>query len=325
MRLVQLRALACSKRSFVRAIATALAVLCLADPSPALAQLRLSEVASVSQTIDGTTIRIDYSRPRARGRVQSQLFGQKLPWGEPWTPGANMATTIAVTKEVLLNGHRLAQGTYSIWMIPRESGIWTVVLDPKARRYHAERPDSTADQVRFAVTVAEGPLTPTLTWTIPQYRPDSTVITMQWFTTRVSLWVKVTPSLSAVISESEARPFLGRYQVTCHLEIAEICFRDAVGSDKATMSISRNLGRLEARFDSVGRVPRMFYLVPIAPELFLYGWCCSSTEGDVHTEPRDFVVFEFRMTVDRVPGFEVRNHADVLIATGERLPGGGAP
>ena len=67
--------------------------LSLALPARAPAQVRASEAASVSQTVDGTKITIEYSRPR--GRARDSLFGKVVPWGEVWTAGANLATTLA--------------------------------------------------------------------------------------------------------------------------------------------------------------------------------------------------------------------------------------
>ena len=40
-------------------------------PIGAIAQVRASELATVSQTVDGTTLTIEYSRPKARGRTTS--------------------------------------------------------------------------------------------------------------------------------------------------------------------------------------------------------------------------------------------------------------
>ena len=44
------------------------AVLITALVAPAAAQIRASERGTVSQTVDGTVITVDYSRPRIRGR-----------------------------------------------------------------------------------------------------------------------------------------------------------------------------------------------------------------------------------------------------------------
>ncbi len=57
-------------------------------PVRADAQIRASELQSIAQTVDGTTLRVTYSRPRLRGR--SQVFGTRaVHWGEVWAPGAN--------------------------------------------------------------------------------------------------------------------------------------------------------------------------------------------------------------------------------------------
>src|SRR6185369_7549939 len=83
-------------------------------PAAVHAQLRASALASVSQMLDGTTITVAYSRPRARGRTLERVFSGNGEWGKPWTPGANMATTLDVTRDVSLNGHAVAKGTYSV-------------------------------------------------------------------------------------------------------------------------------------------------------------------------------------------------------------------
>jgi hypothetical protein len=78
-------------------------------PAPGAAQIRASELGTVSQTIDGTTIAIEYSRPRARGR--DSLFGGVVHWGEHWTPGANWATTFDVNHDIEVNGKPVPVGS----------------------------------------------------------------------------------------------------------------------------------------------------------------------------------------------------------------------
>src|SRR6185503_1175174 len=58
---------------------------------------RPSQLGSVTQQINQTKVTIDYSRPVARGRA---LFGELVPWGKIWTPGANDATTITVSTDL---------------------------------------------------------------------------------------------------------------------------------------------------------------------------------------------------------------------------------
>ena len=47
-------------------------------PSLATAQIRASERALLAQTIDGTTLTLDFARPRVRGR--DSIFGGQVYW-----------------------------------------------------------------------------------------------------------------------------------------------------------------------------------------------------------------------------------------------------
>src|SRR5258708_12524197 len=69
----------------------------------------LSQHATVSQRVGTTAITIDYNRPVARGR---KLFGDLVPWGRVWHPGANDATTITFSKSVLVEGNPLPPASY---------------------------------------------------------------------------------------------------------------------------------------------------------------------------------------------------------------------
>src|SRR5439155_9636490 len=72
-------------------------------------QVRASERGSVSQIVDGTSIEVNYGRPRLRGRI---AFGGVVHWGEMWTPGANFATTIRFGKDVKFSGRAVPAGRY---------------------------------------------------------------------------------------------------------------------------------------------------------------------------------------------------------------------
>ena len=90
-------------------LAAAFAIGLLAPRTPALAQVRASEIGSMTQFLDGTKITIQYSRPRLRGR--DPVFGTRaVHWGEVWTPGANFATTFEVDKNIKLDGHPVPKG-----------------------------------------------------------------------------------------------------------------------------------------------------------------------------------------------------------------------
>lgn len=169
----------------------ALIALCVAVPGCARSQVMASEHGMVSQRVDGTTITIQYYRPERRGR--DNLIGGVVKWGSTWTPGANWATTIDVDHDVTIEGHALAKGTYSIWMIPQPNE-WTVILSSAWKRFHVQGPDPSAREVRFTVKPEQSPTTDVLTFTFPAVEADATTLLLQWGTSAVPLHITVTPT-----------------------------------------------------------------------------------------------------------------------------------
>src|SRR5436309_11577700 len=122
-----------------------LVALALGAPRTMHAQLLASEPAEVTQTVDGTRVTIQYSRPRARGRTG--LFGTRIQDGHIWTPGANAATTLAVSKDVTINGQPVPKGKYSVWLAISR-GEWEMILDRDTTLFHTQGPHRRTLQIR---------------------------------------------------------------------------------------------------------------------------------------------------------------------------------
>ena len=87
-----------------------------------------SPAASVSSVVGLTNIKIDYSRPRARGR---KIFGAGpgvvVPYGAIWRTGANTGTKISFSDDVTVEGLKVPKGDYLIFTWPGATE-WTVSL-----------------------------------------------------------------------------------------------------------------------------------------------------------------------------------------------------
>ena len=164
-------------------ISLALALVPLAHASAQMA----SEKGTVTQTVDGTTIMIEYSRPVARGR---NPFPDVVRYGRMWTPGANWATTFEVDRNVHLNGVDIPKGKYSIWMIPG-ADEWTVTLNRESRRFHTQPPSSSEEQARFTVKPVTGPHMETLAFYFPVVNGKHTELVLHWGTVVVPLSIDV--------------------------------------------------------------------------------------------------------------------------------------
>lgn len=169
-----------------------------------------SEKGTVSQTVDGTTITIEYSRPVARGRTP---FPDVVRWGRMWTPGANWATTLEVDRAVHLNGLDVPKGKYGVWMIPG-ADEWTVTLNRDARRFHTSPPSSGDEQARFTVKPGTGAHMETLAFYFPVVTRDGATLDMHWGTTVVPMRITVEPSRAPTISDSERASYVGHYRIT---------------------------------------------------------------------------------------------------------------
>jgi hypothetical protein len=268
------------------------------------AQIRASELGSVSQVIDGTRISIEYSRPRARGR--QNVFGGEVKWQEVWTPGANYATTLELSKNVTLEGHAVPKGKYSVWMVVRPGSDWTLVLDPRPRLYHMAHVDSTPAQIRFPVKALQGPFTEVLTWSFPENRSTGATMVMSWADTRVPLTVTVEPTYRLAMPAAQAAPYVGEYE-----------YRWSGMPDSA-----RALGFIVTYRDSMLGMrfePRDAYyegagLIRIKEDWFIPAIFEKGRFVDALKE----MVFEFKVVDGKAVGFEVRGDADELWAKGKR-------
>ena len=288
-----------------RALLTALLI-----PLPLAAQIRASELASISQTIDGTKISVEYSRPRARGR--DPLFGtEAAKWGEVWTPGANWATTFELSNDVKLNGHSVPKGKYSVWMVVHKKGEdWTVVLDPRVHLFHMNHPDSTATQIRFAAKQEEAPFTDVLTWSMPALRNNGATLAMQWERVRIPITVEVQPSLVTTLSATDATPYLGSYTWT---DVK----KDGTDGKVYKFNVLYENNTLKGRWDPVDDYMKTFALIRIAPDMFTAG---VYDKGEIYEVLKPDITFEFTQAAGKAASLTMRNNEDRLYGRAVRAP-----
>ena len=155
------------KRFFVLAGAIALALTSLnADAQRKKTKPDVSQGAAVTQTLGvDTQITIAYHRPGVKGRdvwtekSDNVNIGPLVPRDgdpRPWRSGANEATTIEVSGDVLVEGKELPAGKYALFMIPTD-GDWTVVFSKQAQQWGAFGYKQKDDALRVTVTPGEAP------------------------------------------------------------------------------------------------------------------------------------------------------------------------
>lgn len=190
------------------AIAVTVALCALAPRSAQAQKVQASEKATLSQVISGTDIEMEYYRPSVRGR--SPIFGGIVPWGEVWTPGANWATTLRVSKDVTLNGVTVPAGKYGLWIELVEDGPWTLVVHADTARFHTQHP--TVEDGLYAIPVqrTESPdFVETLTFTIDRVRLSSAELRLTWGDVRVPIALGVDSGIELAVEAAEAEKLSG--------------------------------------------------------------------------------------------------------------------
>src|SRR5882757_5313986 len=97
----------------------------------AVAQVQLpaaSSAGSVSSRVGLTDVKIDYSRPKMKGR---KIFGEGadflIPFGKIWRTGANNGTKISFSEDVKVEGMAVPKGEYLIFTWPG-AAEWSISL-----------------------------------------------------------------------------------------------------------------------------------------------------------------------------------------------------
>ena len=87
-----------------------------------------SPAATVSTVVGLTDVKIEYSRPKAKGR---KVFGDGetfvVPYNHMWRTGANNGCKITFSDDVRIGGTDVPKGSYLVFVTPTAAD-WTVIF-----------------------------------------------------------------------------------------------------------------------------------------------------------------------------------------------------
>jgi hypothetical protein len=206
--------------SFVILSATAIAC----AQSKSVTAPRPSQKASVMQTVGVTDVTIIYSRPGVKAR---KIWGDPLPaaapgaatlddarsrpaeapivaYGHVWRTGANEATMFIVTDDVLINGQKLAAGTYSLHTIPTATE-WTIIFNSDPGQWGSFSYDEKKDVLRVkAKPQATADSEEWLDFSIPEVGPSSAKVVLRWEKVAVPFTIEIPSVETAFITRVKA-------------------------------------------------------------------------------------------------------------------------
>jgi len=145
---------------------------------------RPSPFAKVVQDVGLTTITVDYSSPGVKGR---KIWGGLVPYDKMWRTGANRATKITFSRDVMFAGKPVPAGSYALFTIPT-SGDWTVILSKRpeqpgtAQNYKAEE-----DLLRVHLRPKAASFRERMTFLFSDSTDDKTSLDLEWEKLRLSI------------------------------------------------------------------------------------------------------------------------------------------
>jgi hypothetical protein len=142
-------------RSLRYTVSAALAATLVALPAPELSaqQAPASPRDSVSATIGGATVTVNYGRPSKRGR---EIFGALVPYGTPWRTGANEATAFTTNRALRFGAVTVPAGRYTLFTLPAKDGPWQLIINKQTGQWGTAY-DAAQDLVRIPMTVGPTP------------------------------------------------------------------------------------------------------------------------------------------------------------------------
>ena len=150
-------------------------------------EVRLSPKAEIMQQVGLTDVKISYGRPGVKGRT---IWGKLVPYDAVWRAGANEATKITFSTDVVIEGKKLKKGSYSFFTIPGKKE-WTIIFNKVADQWGAFEYNESQDALRIKVKPEKGNWQEWLAYTIGKVTDTSAIIRLEWEKLRVPFRVEV--------------------------------------------------------------------------------------------------------------------------------------
>ena len=240
-----------------RLLALTLLVVCL-TAEVAVAQISTpvaSPYATVSEQVGITNVTLTYGRPGINGR---QVWGSLVPYGYaapipgfgsgnpmPWRAGANENTTISFQHDVLIEGQKLAAGTYGLHMVPGEDD-WTIIFSNNSTSWGSFFYDESEDALRVTVTPEAAPRKERLQYEFVNHDgPGAVDVALRWEDLMVPFRVEVDDLHGVVMAEARnALRSRGGFGPQGYIQAANYALQNDVNLEEALqwadVAIARN-------------------------------------------------------------------------------------
>ena len=235
-----------------------LSLLVLAIAIPAMAQLnlpRVSQKASVTQTVGLTDLSVTYSRPGVKGRT---VWGELVPYGQVWRTGANEATKFTTSDDIMVNGQKLAVGAYALATIPG-ADEWTVIFNTQSDLWGAYEYDEKKDALRVKVKPQSGAQQEWFQITFDEVTPSSATMVLAWEKVAIPLKIdvevnaKALANINAALAGAKADDWRTPFRGADFAYSNDVAAKEAWGWVEQSLKVQENFYNLSLKAKMLAR------------------------------------------------------------------------
>lgn len=147
-----------------------------------------STFCKIEQKFGLGTISIEYSRPSMKNR---KVFGELVDYNTLWRTGANKATKITFTDDVMIEGKSLPKGSYALYSIPGELNWDLIFYSDWDQPGTPKNYDTSKEAVRVqAVPELLTTSIETFTIDINDIKNDEATLNIKWENTGIAVKIK---------------------------------------------------------------------------------------------------------------------------------------
>ena len=149
-------------------------------------KVRVSPKAGVFQTLGITDVDVSYSRPGVKNR---KIWGELVPYNKVWRAGADEATKITFSTDVMIEGKKLPAGAYGFFAIPGENE-WTLIFNKIADQWGAFTYNESEDALRIKVKPVSNSNQEWLLYSFTDMTSTSAQLNLIWEKLKVSFKIE---------------------------------------------------------------------------------------------------------------------------------------
>jgi hypothetical protein len=153
---------------------------------PDVKKVRVSPKAGVFQTIGITDVNVSYSRPGVKNR---KIWGELVPYNKVWRAGADEATKITFSTDVIIEGKKLPAGAYGFFAMPGENE-WTLIFNKVSDQWGAFTYNESEDALRIKVKPVANSNHEWLLYSFTDMTPTTAQLNLIWEKLKVSLKIE---------------------------------------------------------------------------------------------------------------------------------------